>query len=296
MKKILIILILLLTIGCSSYTELNNLGVIHIIGIEKVNNKYKLYASIIKEKQGDEIKTIISIVEGNTINEAINNLSLNLNKEIYMSHLDTLLINDSLNNFDLKEIINYFINNDKTREDFLVATTSDIEKIITNSNFRETNNLIETSLKENSLSIYTTLSDFIKNYYNNNPIYLTNFEIDNNIKIKDIKKIFNNKYQTINIEDSLFINYLNNNINLYNYNLICNQNNSIYLNIISSRTNQFNNQYIITNEINILNNNCNLSKNNINKLFTNYLKNNLEKYTNKKIIIQNNIRSHHENN
>ena len=96
MKKILILLIIFLTVGCSSYTELNNLGVIHIIGIEKIDNKYQLYASIIKEKNGDDIQSIISIVDGNTINEAINNLSLNSNKEIYMSHLDTLLINDSL--------------------------------------------------------------------------------------------------------------------------------------------------------------------------------------------------------
>ena len=48
MKKILIILPLLFIItGCNSYIELNELGIINIIGIEKYNNNYKLYTSII---------------------------------------------------------------------------------------------------------------------------------------------------------------------------------------------------------------------------------------------------------
>lgn len=295
MKKIFILLLILFITGCSSYTELNNLGVIHIIGIEKENNIYKLYANIIEKKQNDDIKSTICSVEGHDIYEAINNLSLSLNKEIYISHLDTLLINTSINKNDLKEIINYFLNNDKTREDFLVATSSDIKNLITKSYFREINNLIKTSIKEDSLGIWTTLSDVIKNYYNNEPIYFTNLEFDNNIQITSAKKFFNNKYENINIDDTLFINYLLNKVEFYKYNLECNNNKHIYLNILSARKSEFKNNIIISNEINVIDDECSLNKNEINKLFSSFLTNNLKKITNKKITIQNNIRSPYEN-
>ena len=295
MKKIFILLLTLFITGCSSYTELNDLGVIHMIGIEKQENTYKLYASIIKEKQGDDIKSTICIVEGKNIYETINKLSLSLNKEIYMSHLDTLLINDSINKNDLQEIISYFLNNDKTREDFLVATSSDLKTIINKSEFREINNLIKTSIKEDSLGIYTTLSDVIKNYYNNEPIYYTNLEFDNNIKITSAKKFLNNKYENIKIEDTLFINYLLNKVEFYKYNLNCDKNKYIYLNILSARKSEIKNNIIISNEINVINDECSLNKNKINELFAHFLNDNLKKFTNKKITIQNNIRSPYEN-
>jgi len=55
MKKIfMIIIFIFLLSGCKSYTELNNLGVINTIGIEKNNNQYKLYASIISDLENNK--------------------------------------------------------------------------------------------------------------------------------------------------------------------------------------------------------------------------------------------------
>ena len=289
MKKILLIFpIIFLLTGCNSYIDLNNLGIINKIGIEH-NSNYKLYASILNNSNDQKEKIITT--EGNTINELINNLSLYLNKKIYMSHLDLLIINDSIKTYELKEIINYFLNNNETREDFLIVLTNDIETLINKSSFQEINNLIKINKNETSISIYTTMYDLINNYLLNKPIYLSNIKYNNNISLSGITKINNNKITKFDNNNSLFINYLLNNIETYKLSLSCDYNKYLYLNILASNTTINKNKILITNEIKIIDNNCNLDKNNINTLFNNYLKENLKQYTNKDIIIKNTIRS-----
>ena len=54
MKKIWILLIIIpLITGCSSYTELNDLGIVSLLGIDYQNNKYQVYVTIIEGKQDD---------------------------------------------------------------------------------------------------------------------------------------------------------------------------------------------------------------------------------------------------
>ena len=288
MKKIFIIIIIFLITGCNSYTELNTLGVINSIGIEKKDN-YKLYASIITNL--DNYQTTIYEAEGKNISNLFSNLSLKLNKKIYLSHLDLMIINNSIKTNELKEIINFFINNNDTRNDFLIVTTDNIKNIIEKSKWQEINNQIKINNENFSNSIYTTMFDTMNLFYKNNPIYLTNIKFDKIITINGITKIANNKHTLIDENNTLFINYLLNNINSFKCNLKCSDTKYIYLNIISSNTNNINNKVIITNEINILENDCNFNKNNINKLFNTYLINNLKKYTTDSIIIKNTIRS-----
>ena len=298
MKKIFILLPLLFILtGCNSYIELNELGIINIISIEKNNNDYKLNASIIEdvEKNGTPISKIYES-NGKTIFEAIDNLGNSLNKKIYLSHLDLLIINETIKTNELEEIINYFLNNNESRNNFLIVNTNNTNDIINNTTWQEINNLIKLNEKENSKAIYTTMYDLINNYYKKEPIYLTNIDFNNKIFINGITKLYNNKYSLIEDKDTIFINYLLNNINTYKINFDCSDNKYLYLNILTSNTNNINNKIIITNEIKVITNDCNLDKKKINNMFNSYLKDNIKKYTNKNIIIQNTIRSIYENN
>lgn len=298
MKKIFILLPLLFILtGCNSYIELNELGIINIISIEKNNNDYKLNASIIEdvEKNGTPISKIYES-NGKTIFEAIDNLGNSLNKKIYLSHLDLLIINETIKTNELEEIINYFLNNNESRNNFLIVNTNNTNDVINNTTWQEINNLIKLNEKENSKAIYTTMYDLINNYYKKEPIYLTNIDFNNKIFINGITKLYNNKYSLIEDKDTIFINYLLNNINTYKINFDCSDNKYLYLNILTSNTNNINNKIIITNEIKVITNDCNLDKKKINNMFNSYLKDNIKKYTNKNIIIQNTIRSIYENN
>ena len=296
MKKIIILIIILLLTGCNSYIELNDLGIIQIIGLEKIDNNYKLTTSII-EKVDEDTNPIISIynIEGNTIPELFNKLSLSLNKKIYLSHLDTLIINDSIKTNELENIINFFLNNNESRNDFLIITTNDISNIINNTKSENITDLVKLNEKENSQSIYTTMYDLINNYYNKKPIYLTNIKYQDKLFINGITKIEHNKHIQIDEDKSIIINYLLNNINTYKINLKCDNNKFLYLNILSSNTNYLNNKLLITNEIKVITNDCNLNKDIINKTINNYLKDNLKEFTNKKITINNTIRGIYEN-
>ncbi len=52
MKKIILLLfsILLLT-GCSSYTELNDLGIVNLLGIDYKDNNFEVYVKVLEGKQ-----------------------------------------------------------------------------------------------------------------------------------------------------------------------------------------------------------------------------------------------------
>ena len=297
MKKIIILLTFIFLItGCTSYSELNDLAIINAIGIEKEDNYYKLYASIVENVEDlVEPNTTIYDISGNSLNEIIDNLSLTLNKRIYVSHLDLLLINETIKTNELEEIINFFLNNNETREDFLVAFTSNIKETLEKTKFKEINDLIEINHQETSKAIYTTMYDVIDNYFSKKNIYLTNLNLDEKISINGLKEFKNNNYKDIKEEDIIFINYLLNKINTFKYSYNCKENNYLYLNILRSNTNILKDELIITNEIKVITNDCKYKKDKIIEVFNNYLKDNLINFTNKKITIKNTIRGTYEN-
>ena len=297
MKKLLILIIIIFITGCDSYIELNDLAIINTIGLEKENNNYKLYASVvdITEKESLDIPTTSYQVTGTSLNQIIDNLSMSLNKKIYMSHLNLLIINDSIKTKELEEIINFFLNNNETREDFLVVNSNNIKDIIEKMKFQEINDLIENNSRNASGTIKTTMYDVIKNFYDKKSIYLPSITLDSSISLDGIKEFKNNKYKEIKGEDVIYLNYLLNKIDTYKYSYTCNDNKYLYLNILSSNTSFLTKELLITNEIKVITNDCNYNKDKIENIFNTNLKTNLEKITNKKITIKNTIRGTYEN-
>jgi len=189
MKKIIVLTLCLLLTGCNQ-KELNKLGIINQIGLEYQNNEYHLYASVIKEIDKDlNIKKEIIEVKDKNINSLFKKINLSLNKKIYLSHLDLLVINQTIKYNQIKDITNYFINNKESRYDFLIITTNNIKDILLNTKKQEINDLI--SLNE-EYTYYTTMYDLLINYYLNKPIILTNIIYQNNIKINGYTIINNN--------------------------------------------------------------------------------------------------------
>ena len=167
MKKLLIILIIITLTGCSSYIELNDLAIINSIGIQKDDNNYKISISLLNEVDKDTLEPSLRLIEINNtnLNLAFEELSLNLNKQIYLSHLNLLVIDDSIKKMEIQEIINYFLNNQDARENFLIVFSNKIEEILTNSKFQEINNLVKINQETTSKVIYTTMYDIIKNFF-----------------------------------------------------------------------------------------------------------------------------------
>ena len=200
MKKLIILILLLFTTSCIKYTELNDLAIIKSIGISYYNNNYTLYAEIYDEIS-KENKPSIKILEtsANNISDLFNSLKNISNKEIFLSHIDLLLLDINLNNKNYNEIINYFLDNNNLRVDFNYILTTDIKKILTKSKYDE----IETFLKANKESkniINISFDELINSYLNNKSFYISMINYNDSLLYEGNYYYTNNKIERITNE------------------------------------------------------------------------------------------------
>ena len=202
MKKIFIlpVFIFLLT-GCN-YTELNQISIITLLTIDKEQDEY-----IIQSLTTDENIEVLKKYEGRgkTINTALNDLDLKLNKKIYLSHLQTIIISEKLAKEGIFPILNYFLKNENVRDNFylLVAENTDGKKILNKimDEKLSLNNIYHLVSREkmNSPIMNNTVNNFLKNLLDDgiepSLNYINkNLEIKKTAIFKDDKLIFKSNY------------------------------------------------------------------------------------------------------
>ncbi len=199
MKKIIIIVIILFITGCTTYNELNNLAIIKSIGIEVKDNKYTLYAQIIDEiDKNNNPKTQIIMEEGDNIQELFQNIKIHINKEIYLAHIDLLILN-KIDNTILNNIINYFLNNQSFRNDFLTILSDNINDILEKTKYDEIEKIITTN-KDTKKIIKISFEEIIQNYLDKKEFSLSKINYQNKINFEGNYKFLNNKLERINNE------------------------------------------------------------------------------------------------
>ena len=168
MKKMIIpILILLLLTGYTPYVEVNDLVIVDMIGLEKVNNKYLLTVNTIKEEKTDNAtKSIyqVSTFEGNSLGSIFLKAKKINNKKAYYGHLKLVVFQSKL--FD-KEIINYFQKQFTQMNYLIVGTNSDIKSLF--KKYDSSNKIIKEINKKriDDANIYlSTFEDYLKDIVN----------------------------------------------------------------------------------------------------------------------------------
>lgn len=198
MKKIIFILFLFTT-GCMKYTDLSDLQIIKSIGIS-YNSNYTLYAEIYDEiKKDNEPKTKIISASGKTIDEAFKNISLISNKEIFLSHIDLLILSCELKENNYQEIIKYFINSKELRNDFLCIFSENINDLLNNSRYDEIEEIIKSN-NEVKKTINISFDEIINDYLNNSTFTLSMINYNKNIEYQGNYKYINNHLERINNE------------------------------------------------------------------------------------------------
>lgn len=195
MKKILTLLIILLLTGCTKYTELNELAIIKSIGISK-NNNYTLYAQIINDIKDNEPITEIVTTDASDIKTLFDNIKLLVNKEIYFSHIDLIILDFNLNNQDYDKIINYFLKHHEFRNDFLTVLSEDIQLVLEKSQYDEIEELILTN-KESKKVIKKTFEEIMKDYLDYHSFNLSSITYQDKIIFDGNYHYQNNKLQVI---------------------------------------------------------------------------------------------------
>lgn len=169
MKKIgiLMILCLLFLTGCN-YTELNELGIVDSMAITKEDSHYKITFHMKTTKQEEESNQVFESI-GKSLEEAIQNAYLKSHKKVYLSHLETLFLNDTITERDLKELTTYFTENKEIRNNFLLLFLKEenMKELYHQKEFpSQVVDLIKINSKEYGLVSEYTFEDFLRDYYN----------------------------------------------------------------------------------------------------------------------------------
>ncbi len=197
MKKLFLLIFILFITGCMNYTELNDLAIIKSIGIE-YNHDYFIYAEIMEDIDKDNIpKTKVIKASGKNMDELFNNIKLLVNKEIYLDHIDLLILDENLNKENFDEIIIYFLNYQELRNDFYTIIGNNIENILNNAKYDE----IEKMIINNNLKIIKiSFEEIISKYLDHKIFNLSKIIYNDGIQFDGNYQYRNNKLERINHE------------------------------------------------------------------------------------------------
>ena len=204
-NKIILFLFCIVITGCYNYNELNEIAIISGLGIDLVNGKYHISAMIsngesLDSKENNEQTTLITGT-GKTYSEAIEDVERKSPRELYIGHLNVVVIDENIAKDSLYDIIEALFRNPETLKKYYIILAKDISS----KDILKTLSPLETFPAQNtSLNIisskqnlgFTTevfLSDFIYKIVNVGiePVMPT-IMLDGNIKnaddAEDLKK------------------------------------------------------------------------------------------------------------
>ena len=131
MKKIILILIIFLCSGCLDYTEINSLGIISGIAVEKKDNNYEVTYEVVNTKNNNTeettSKTYTVTSQGKTFAEALQNTNKSLAKEPYFSHIKVVIIDKNINILDIAD---YILREDNFASNFYLAVSENPKDIL----------------------------------------------------------------------------------------------------------------------------------------------------------------------
>ena len=98
-KIIIAILIIFILSGCYNYKELNKIGIVSSISIDKADNEYLVGAQVMNVKSEEETnssKIIVYEAKGKSIEEALRKMTTKSDKKLYGGHLGKLVISEDV--------------------------------------------------------------------------------------------------------------------------------------------------------------------------------------------------------
>lgn len=131
MKKIILVLMMLLFVGCADYKELNDIAIVSGLSIDREKDNYSIGVLIANSKDGDNV---LYKSEAKTIAEAIKKLESITPKQLYFGHLGVVILSEDTCKIGLDKISDYFFRNPETTKRFYMVMSKekaiDVLKII----------------------------------------------------------------------------------------------------------------------------------------------------------------------
>ncbi len=181
MKKIILLLFSIITLlilsSCSYSTELSSLALATAIAIDKSGDEIEVSAlilnhSAISGNAGSEQSTILLSSTGESIVDALSKFKMKLQRELFLDHVNLLLIDENLAKDGINTYLDYFMRADDTRSKVNLAIAKEVSAkevlsiilpIEFNSNTKGINTIKEISTKT-GLTTDVRAIDFIQNF------------------------------------------------------------------------------------------------------------------------------------
>lgn len=209
-KLILLFLVVFLTTGCVSYTELNELGIIDMILIDKDNNNYVVTINMITPSK-DEIDAKKTYqASGENLDKCLNVLYLKTTKRIAFSHLELMALSPNLKRNDYDEIINLFLNRVDSRNSFSTVIIDNSEKLFEYKS-KDINDLININGEESGIVFIKQFDEMVKDILEINISYIPYISIDDELTIEGYQSIYEED-KLLSKEESIGYNFITNNI------------------------------------------------------------------------------------
>ena len=168
MKKIIIpILVLLLLTGYTPYVEVNDLVIVDMLGIEKVDNDYILTINTVyEEKDNNATKSIYKdyVFKGKSLGKVFLEAKKINTKKAYYGHLKLVVFQSKLLD---KELINYFQKEFKEMNYLIIGTDSRINDLF--KKYNSSSKIIKAVNKEkisNADIHLATFEDYLQDIVN----------------------------------------------------------------------------------------------------------------------------------
>lgn len=279
MKKILLLLFILFLGGCYNYKELNKIGIVSSISIDKKDNEYLVGAQVMNIKNKDDTtfsNVIVFESKGKTIEEALRRMTEKSDKKLYGGHLGKLVLSEEVSRESIIDVIDLFQRLPEIKDEFTITISKNIEankviKIMTSSGSIPADyvkSTIDSADLESALTYSSKLDEFVSYYlkkyidpvvsvievknYDDSSMKTSNKEttypktkiILNNIAITHNGKL--EKY--LNNDETIGYNFIRNNINQMIIPIKCDKNYAS-ISILNSKTKnkvkKIDNKYII---------------------------------------------------
>lgn len=181
MKKFVLIIItlfiLLISSGCYNYKEINDMAIVSSIGIDKdnKNDKYIVSAQIMNSKESEDSEDsqiTVYTKEGDTIHEALRNITLKSPRKLYGNHLSKIVLSEEVAKEGIDNILDIFNRITEVRNEFIITIVkedkaSDVLKVLTTTESIPAE-YVKLSLKiadkTSGLTYATKLDEFISLY------------------------------------------------------------------------------------------------------------------------------------
>ncbi len=187
MKKFLIfICIVFMCTGCWNYKELTELGIISAMAISKRDGNYVIDMQIVNiVEAGDKgvPESPISVMsgEGTTVADAIRSINMKTSKVFFSSNMEYMIIDKSVTNENLKEVLDFLARDTKLSLNFLIVTATnddpkDVLSALSQFNLNPASNvseLIRRSEGRYGASHSITFKDYLREYLDKGitPVY-----------------------------------------------------------------------------------------------------------------------------